>query len=87
MPVTFGSVGDIVAIAQIAAQLLKALSSSNGSAQEFQDLLVQLRTFHRCLDQVGAKTNRSLAPCTDGSFLVSFFLADSKTMPRTRNSY
>lgn len=52
MPITFGSVGDIIAAIQIAAQLLKILSSSNGSAQEFQDLLIQLRTFHRCLDQV-----------------------------------
>jgi hypothetical protein len=60
MAITYGSVGDIIATVQIAAQLLKALSSSNGSAQDFQDLLIQLRTFHRCLDQVNAQINTTL---------------------------
>jgi hypothetical protein len=60
MPITYGSVGDIIATVQIAAQLLKALSSSNGSARDFQDLLIQLRTFHRCLDQVNTQININL---------------------------
>jgi hypothetical protein len=60
MAITYGSVGDIIATVQIAAQLLKALSSSNGSAQDFQDLLIQLRTFHRFLDQVNAQINTTL---------------------------
>lgn len=52
MPITYGSVGNIIATVQVAAQLLKALSASRGSAREFQDLVVELRIFHRALDQV-----------------------------------
>lgn len=52
MPVTFGSVGDIIATIQVTAQLLKALSASRGSAREFQELVASLRTFYRMLEQV-----------------------------------
>lgn len=73
MPITYGSVGDIIATVQIAAQLLKALSASNGSAQEFQDLVIQLRTFHRILDQVSIKLAMLLLLNTD-AFPVCEFL-------------
>lgn len=50
MPITFGSVGDIVATIQVAAKLLEILSASRGSARDFQELVVELRTYHRALD-------------------------------------
>ena len=73
MSITYGSVGDIIATVQIAGQLLKALSSSKGSAQEFQDLLIQLRTFHRCLDQVRAINTALVSKCWCSFKLLSFW--------------
>ena len=51
--ITFGSVGDIIALGQIAWSLAKALSDSRGSAREYQDLAKELRTFDQALLQVG----------------------------------
>ena len=52
MPITFGSVGDIIATFQLAWNLLEALNASRGAAREFQDLVKSLRIFHRLLAQV-----------------------------------
>ena len=52
MAITFGSVGDIITTVQIAAKLLEILSASRGSAREFQELVVELRAYHRVLDNV-----------------------------------
>lgn len=49
--ITFGSVGDIIAVAQITAQLLKALSTSRGSSKEFREVVQELETFHGALEQ------------------------------------
>ncbi|TDL24238.1 hypothetical protein BD410DRAFT_896936 [Rickenella mellea] len=43
-PVTFGSFGDIVTAAQLAAQIVKALSSSCGSSVQYQELIEELRS-------------------------------------------
>jgi hypothetical protein len=53
MSFTYGSFGDIITTVQLAARLLEALNDTQGSAHEFQDLVVELRLFHRALDQVG----------------------------------
>ena len=50
--VTFGSVGDIIAVGQIAWSLAKALSDSRGSAKEYQGLVKELETFDKVLLQV-----------------------------------
>ncbi|KAK8079140.1 hypothetical protein PG994_002947 [Apiospora phragmitis] len=49
---TFGSVGDIIAICQIAAQLRRALDVSSGSAKEYQDLRSDLDKFTCVLMQL-----------------------------------
>ncbi|CZR63961.1 uncharacterized protein PAC_13858 [Phialocephala subalpina] len=50
--ITFGSVGDIIAVGQIALALAKALSDSRGSAKEYQDLVKELQAFEQALLQV-----------------------------------
>lgn len=52
MSVTFGSVGDIIAVGQIALLLAQALKDSTGSAREYQGLIRELRTFDKALLQV-----------------------------------
>jgi hypothetical protein len=52
MAVTFGSFGDIIAAVQVAAKLLEILSAQRGAKREFRDLIVDLRLYHRFLDQV-----------------------------------
>lgn len=52
MPITFGSFGDIIAAVQVACKLIEVLNAQRGAKREFRDLLVDLRLFHRFLDQV-----------------------------------
>jgi hypothetical protein len=52
MSITFGSVGDIIAVGQIAWSLAKALTDSKGSAKEYQGLVKELQTFDQALLQV-----------------------------------
>jgi hypothetical protein len=52
MPITFGSIGDIIAVAQIAGKLYKALAASQGSAQEFREVVLELSGFYGVLEQV-----------------------------------
>ena len=52
MSITFGSVGDIIAVGQIAWSLAKALTDSRGSAKEYQSLIKELQTFDQALLQV-----------------------------------
>jgi len=52
MAITFGSVGDIIATVQAAYKLLEILSTGRGAKREYRDLIVDLRLFHRFLDQV-----------------------------------
>jgi hypothetical protein len=50
--ITFGSVGDIIAVWQIALQLAQALSDSRGSAKEYHALIRELQAFDQALLQV-----------------------------------
>ncbi|KAF4631717.1 hypothetical protein G7Y89_g6414 [Cudoniella acicularis] len=50
-----GSIGDIIAIAQVAGKLYKALRASQGSAAEFQDVVLELSTFYGTLERVNKK--------------------------------
>lgn len=52
MAITFGSFGDIIAAVQVACKLIEILSAQRGTKREFRDLIVDLRLFHRFLDQV-----------------------------------
>jgi hypothetical protein len=50
--ITFGSVGDIIAVGQIAWALAKALTDSRGAAKEYQSLIKELNSFDQALLQV-----------------------------------
>jgi len=50
--ISFGSVGDIIAVGQIAWALAQALSNSRGSAKEYQALVKELQAFDKALLQV-----------------------------------
>jgi hypothetical protein len=50
--ITFGSVGDIIAVGQIALLLAKALSDARGSVKEYQCLIKELEIFDQALLQV-----------------------------------
>jgi hypothetical protein len=52
--ITFGSIGDLIAVGQIAWSLAQAVSSTRGSAKEFQGLVNELKTFNNVLLQVVA---------------------------------
>lgn len=50
--ITFGSVGDIIAVGQIAVDLAQALSNTRGSAKDYQGLVGELQAFDKALLQV-----------------------------------
>ncbi|KAE9368192.1 hypothetical protein N431DRAFT_547295 [Stipitochalara longipes BDJ] len=52
MPITFGSVGDIISISLIVKDLVQALDDSRGSAAEYQDLIRELWALDRVLLEV-----------------------------------
>jgi hypothetical protein len=52
MPVVIGSIGDIIAIAQVAEKLYTALRASRRSAAEYQDVVLELSTFYGTLERV-----------------------------------
>jgi hypothetical protein len=58
--ITFGSIGDIIAVGQIAVSLVKALSDTRGSAPEYQALVKELRGFDGALQQVSDFNIKSL---------------------------
>lgn len=49
MPVTFGSVGDIIAVCLLVKDLVDALDKSRGSKAEYRSLISELRTLERVL--------------------------------------
>jgi hypothetical protein len=51
MSITFGSFGDIIAAVQVAYKLIELLNSQTGAKREFRETLLDLRLFHRYLDQ------------------------------------
>lgn len=57
--VTFGSVGDIIAVTQIVAQIIHALSDSTGSAVRYQQLLEELHSLTRALNHLDRLSSRS----------------------------
>ena len=56
MSITFGSVGDIIAVGQIAWSLVQALTDSKGSAKEYQGLVKELRAFERAVLQASSQS-------------------------------
>ncbi len=52
MPITFGSVGDIISVCQVVNELLQALNDCRGSSSEYQGLMRELWSFERALLEV-----------------------------------
>ena len=52
--ITFGSVGDIIAICQIITTTFRSLSESSGSAAEYRALIGELRSLSQALESVKA---------------------------------
>ncbi|KAL8845781.1 MAG: hypothetical protein Q9221_009079 [Calogaya cf. arnoldii] len=52
MAVSFGSVGDIIAVCQVVYNVVKALSDTQGSAPKYQDLVSELDTLANTLKQI-----------------------------------
>ena len=59
MPITFGSVGDIISVCLIVKDLVDALDKSRGSATEYQEIIRELRCLDRSLLEV-EKLSREL---------------------------
>ena len=55
MPLTFGSVGDIISVGQTAWKLIQALTDVKGSAAQYQGLIKELRAFERAMLQVSSQ--------------------------------
>ena len=52
MPITFGSVGDIISVCLLIKDLVDALNDCQGSAHDYQQLVKELRSLERVLLQV-----------------------------------
>ena len=59
MPVTFGSVGDIISISLLVKDLVKALDDSRGSAAEYQEVVRELWSLDRVLLEVEQASRNS----------------------------
>lgn len=70
---SFGfSVGDFLAVAQLAYQLGKALSDTKGAAKEYQELIAELNVVHKVLLQVeGLRAANQLATATVNALLFT----------------
>ncbi|KAK1754244.1 hypothetical protein QBC47DRAFT_403629 [Echria macrotheca] len=62
MAVSFGSVGDIIAVCLLVKDLVDTLDNSRGSRAQYQDLLRELGSLERCLLQVDLLTRSSTSP-------------------------
>jgi hypothetical protein len=88
MSLTYGSFGDVITTIQLVHRASQALSASRGSAREFQDLIVELKTFNRVLDQVPSKHLHSVSDhmLISGSSCCPFGKADRNVSGSTRFS-
>jgi hypothetical protein len=57
--VSFGSIGDLIAVGQIAWSLAKALTYTHSSAREYQGLAKELEAFNNACLQVGLGAHSS----------------------------
>ncbi|KAK5128391.1 hypothetical protein LTR85_003059 [Meristemomyces frigidus] len=57
MPITFGSVGDIIAVAQLVKDLIDALDKSRGSSAEYRGLIRDLELLRDVLSQIEQLAN------------------------------
>lgn len=83
--ITFGSVGDIIAVGQIVWALAQALSNSRGSAKEYQGLVKELQMFDQALLQVSNNTTSAGILANLFNFTIGdCFMAELRTVSGTR---
>lgn len=58
MPVTFGSIGDIIAVSLLIKDIILALNESHGSASEFQQVTLALNNLDKALLEVHVLSGR-----------------------------
>lgn len=58
MPITFGSVGDIISVSLLVKDLLLALDSSKGSSTGYQAVVSELNVLDKALLQVAQLANK-----------------------------
>ena len=56
--ITFGSIGDLISISQIAFKVAKCLGDSRGSAAQYRGLIKELRNFDQALLQASLSPYR-----------------------------
>ena len=56
MPITFGSIGDIISLSLLIKDLIKCLNSSRGSSAEYQAVIRELQNLDHALLEVEALT-------------------------------
>lgn len=52
MPITFGSVGDIISLCSVIQKLVKALDESHGSARDYRDLIEELQALETAIKEI-----------------------------------
>ncbi len=76
MPITFGSVGDIISVSLLIKDLVKCLDESRGSAADYQAVIRELSTLDHALLEVAlllpsCKQSEELSgPCNSAEFSV-----------------
>jgi hypothetical protein len=80
MPITFGSVGDIISVCLLIKDLVIALDECRGSAKEYQHLMQDLRNLERVLLELDL-LNKS---CNDNADFVALGETAKRTSAECR---
>jgi hypothetical protein len=82
MPITFGSVGDILAICALVKDCVDALSDTNGSAPQYQAIVRELEILQKALLEVGV-LSRTHAITPE---LTALFISADTTIERCQQT-
>jgi hypothetical protein len=82
MPITFGSVGDIIAVCVLVKDCVEALSDANGSASQYQAVIRELYILEKALLEVGV-LSRTHATTPE---LTALFTSADTTIEQCRKS-
>jgi hypothetical protein len=82
MPITFGSVGDIIAVCVLVKDCVDALSDTNGSAPQYQAVVRELHILEKALLEVGV-LSRTHATTPE---LIALFTSADTTIEQCRKA-
>lgn len=86
MPVTFGSVGDIIAVAILIKDLVEALDQCRGSQAEYRHLIQELRLLEDVLHEIDQLCHASVSIGAAGFETVALHRTASKITDNCRAS-